>query len=49
VTALLYREAEYVDERRWDEWLALFDPQAEYWIPGIQKMSTPATRRPKSR
>jgi len=33
VTALLYREAEYVDERRWDEWLALFDPQAEYWIP----------------
>ncbi|MDO9402342.1 MAG: aromatic-ring-hydroxylating dioxygenase subunit beta [Polaromonas sp.] len=33
VTALLHREAEYVDERRWDEWLALFDPKAEYWIP----------------
>lgn len=33
VTALLYREAECVDERRWDEWLALFDPKAEYWIP----------------
>lgn len=33
VTDLLHREAEYVDERRWDDWLALFDPQAEYWIP----------------
>lgn len=32
-TDLLYREAEYVDARRWDEWLALFDPQVEYWIP----------------
>lgn len=33
VAELLYREAQYVDERRWDEWLALFDPQAEYWAP----------------
>lgn len=33
VTAFLYREAECLDERRWDEWVALFDPQAEYWIP----------------
>ncbi len=33
VTALLYREAEYVDERLWDEWLALFDLKVEYWIP----------------
>lgn len=30
MTALLYREAEYIDARRWDEWLALFDPKAEY-------------------
>ncbi|RCX10671.1 aromatic-ring-hydroxylating dioxygenase subunit beta [Extensimonas vulgaris] len=33
VSAFLYREAECVDERRWDDWLALFDAQAEYWIP----------------
>lgn len=33
VTAFLYREAECVDERRWDEWLTLFDPKVEYWIP----------------
>lgn len=33
VTELLYREAQYVDEKRWDEWLALFDTKAEYWIP----------------
>lgn len=33
VTDLLHREAEFVDERRWDDWLALFHPQAEYWIP----------------
>ena len=33
VTELLYREALYVDEKRWDDWLALFDRQAEYWIP----------------
>lgn len=29
----LYREGEYLDQQRWDEWLALFDPEAEYWIP----------------
>lgn len=33
VSDLIHREAAYVDERRWDEWLALFDPKAEYWIP----------------
>ncbi|MFY9513805.1 MAG: aromatic-ring-hydroxylating dioxygenase subunit beta [Rubrivivax sp.] len=33
VTDLLHREAACVDERRWDDWLALFDPSAEYWIP----------------
>lgn len=30
---LLYREAAYLDERRWDEWLALFAPDCEYWVP----------------
>lgn len=30
---LLYREAACLDERRWDEWLALFAIDCEYWIP----------------
>jgi len=30
---LLYQEALYLDERRWDEWLALYLPQARYWVP----------------
>lgn len=33
VEAFLFREAEYLDEHKWDEWLELFDPEAEYWIP----------------
>jgi 3-phenylpropionate/cinnamic acid dioxygenase small subunit len=30
---VLAREAVFLDERRWDEWLALFTPDCEYWIP----------------
>ncbi|MGQ0656291.1 MAG: aromatic-ring-hydroxylating dioxygenase subunit beta [Betaproteobacteria bacterium] len=30
---LLAREAAYLDERRWDEWLALFSEDCEYWAP----------------
>ena len=30
---LLQREAVYLDERRWDEWVALFAPDCEFWIP----------------
>ena len=30
---VLYREAAYLDERRWDEWIALFAPDCEYWVP----------------
>jgi 3-phenylpropionate/cinnamic acid dioxygenase small subunit len=29
----LYREARLLDERRFDEWLALFTEDARYWIP----------------
>jgi benzoate/toluate 1,2-dioxygenase beta subunit len=29
----LYREARLLDERRLDEWLALFTADATYWIP----------------
>lgn len=29
----IYREAELLDERRFDEWLKLFTPQGIYWLP----------------
>jgi 3-phenylpropionate/cinnamic acid dioxygenase small subunit len=32
-TDVLSREAAYLDERRWDEWVALFTPDCEFWIP----------------
>jgi 3-phenylpropionate/cinnamic acid dioxygenase small subunit len=30
---ILHREAACLDERRWDEWIALFSPDCEYWVP----------------
>ena len=27
------REALYLDERRWDDWLALYTPDCEFWMP----------------
>lgn len=30
---LLYTEARALDARDWDTWLALYLPEAEYWIP----------------
>jgi 3-phenylpropionate/cinnamic acid dioxygenase small subunit len=30
---ILSREAAYLDEQRWDEWLALFTEDCEYWVP----------------
>ncbi len=32
-TRLLYREAALLDERRWDDWIALFAQHCEYWVP----------------
>lgn len=33
VCAFLYREARHLDDREWDEWLTLYSPQVEYWMP----------------
>lgn len=33
VADLLYREGAYLDERRWDDWLALFTEDCEFWLP----------------
>jgi 3-phenylpropionate/cinnamic acid dioxygenase small subunit len=30
---LIYRQAEILDDRRWDEWLALFTEDGRYWMP----------------
>ncbi len=30
---VLYREAHFLDERRWDDWLGLYHEQAEFWVP----------------
>ncbi len=31
--ALLVREALLLDQRRWDDWLAMYDPAAVFWVP----------------
>lgn len=33
VQAFLYREARLLDDRQWDDWLACYHPQVEYWMP----------------
>ncbi|MFM0336776.1 aromatic-ring-hydroxylating dioxygenase subunit beta [Paraburkholderia fungorum] len=33
ITQFLYAEALALDERRWDDWLALYREDCEYWVP----------------
>ena len=33
IEEFLYREVDLLDERRYDEWLALFSDDARYWMP----------------
>lgn len=33
VERFLYRQAEILDEGRWDDWLALFAEDGRYWMP----------------
>ncbi|MCW8277690.1 benzoate 1,2-dioxygenase small subunit [Pseudomonas sp. PCH199] len=33
VRDFLYREARYLDDRQWDEWLELYAPDATFWTP----------------
>jgi benzoate/toluate 1,2-dioxygenase beta subunit len=42
VEALLLLEARLLDERRFDEWLALFAGDAVYWAPTRPEQRTPA-------
>ncbi len=38
-----YREAELLDERRWEEWLELFAPELEYFAPLRVTRRSPAS------
>src|SRR5512142_2561147 len=33
LTAFVMHEARLLDDRRWDEWLALFAERGRYWVP----------------
>jgi 3-phenylpropionate/cinnamic acid dioxygenase small subunit len=44
---LLYREAACLDECRWDDWLAMFTEDCEFWIPawkGEHELTSDPTR-----
>ena len=38
---VIEREAIAIDEQRWDDWLALFTPDCEYWMPSWKADGTP--------
>jgi len=40
---VLYREAAYLDERRWTEWLELYTTDAEFWIPAWDEDGKPTS------
>jgi benzoate/toluate 1,2-dioxygenase beta subunit len=42
VQQLLYREARALDDRDWDAWLALYTPDAEFWVPSWDDNDRPA-------
>lgn len=41
VQEFLFHEARLLDERRLSEWLALFAPDAEYWVPYAWQQQSP--------
>ncbi len=44
--AVLFREAELLDARAWTDWLALYAPDCEYWVPSWRNENE-ATSDPK--
>ena len=41
VQAFLFHEARLLDERRFAEWLELYTPDAEYWVPYAWQQESP--------
>jgi 3-phenylpropionate/cinnamic acid dioxygenase small subunit len=37
----LFHEARLIDEKRWDEWGALFTAEGEYWVPATRGQPDP--------
>lgn len=33
VEATLFLEARYLDDKEWNSWVQLYEPDAEYWVP----------------
>jgi benzoate/toluate 1,2-dioxygenase beta subunit/2,4,5-trichlorophenoxyacetic acid oxygenase 2 len=41
VAELLHREAAYLDRQDWDNWLALFAEDVEFWVPAWKSEAAP--------
>ena len=41
IELLLYRETEYLDQCRYDDWLALFTDDCRYWVPARKEQTDP--------
>lgn len=41
VSALIHHEARLLDERRYDEWIALFTDDCRYWVPVSPAQQSP--------
>jgi 3-phenylpropionate/cinnamic acid dioxygenase small subunit len=39
----LYREAQLLDERRWDEWVELYAEDAVFWVPAWKSEDEPTS------
>ncbi len=37
----MFQEVRCIDEKRWDDWLALFTDEADYWVPLAPAQSDP--------
>lgn len=40
VEQFLYRQAEYLDEKRWEDFIALFADDGMYWMPAASEQTT---------
>lgn len=41
IQQFIYHEARLLDERRWDDWLALWTEEGMYWIPQAHDQASP--------
>ena len=41
IELLLYRETEFLDQARYEDWLALFTDDCRYWVPAKKEQTDP--------